>query len=151
MRLLKKNNGESLIELLVSIAILSVVIVVFLRAITTLVTINNTANRKLNANYMAERLTEYLNSVSDIPFTTFEKKITETTDFTCTETSSSNPYKFKITYDEFSNLYATIKIEYKYYATNGSVNYGNMSRVTVIVYDNDDSEITTYESALYWE
>ncbi len=146
MNLFKKNKGETLIELLASIAILSIVIVVFLRAITTLVTINNKTESKLDANYMAERIMEYMNLISDISISGMEKKLNEATEFDCTEISSSNPYKFKVIYDDYSALYAIIEVNHKYYTE-----LGNMSRVTVTVYNTDDSEITSYDSALYWK
>ncbi len=146
IRLLKKKNGESLIELMVSILLLSLIAIVFLRALTSLVTISSKNANKLDASYMAERYMEYLTQYEGKKIDELRTTLTSSVDYTCTETSSTNPYRFKIVDSKYPEMYAIIYVNYKKYS-----NQGKLSEVKITVYAVDDGrELAFMEDAIYW-
>lgn len=145
-RIIKNKKGESLVEILISVALLSLVAIVFLRAITSLVILSSKNDQRLDGSFMAERLLEYMNQTEGKTISQFRNSIKNDPSFSCTELSSSNPYRFKIEDDDYPEIYATILVDYKKYADKG-----NLSYVTVRVFaTSDDRELSFMEDVIYW-
>ncbi len=133
-------------EILISIALLSLVAIVFLRAITSLVIMSSKTDVRMDGSYMAERLLEYLNQTEGKTISQFRNTIKSDSSFSCSEISSSNPYRFRIEDDDYPDMYATIVVDYKKYADKG-----NLSAVTVRVFAaDDDRELSFMEAVIYW-
>ncbi len=145
MKILKNTKGESLIEILISLMLLSIIAVTFLRAVTSLVTVNLSNDSRMNATYMAERYMEYMTKAEGGTITALAAAITTEPSFTGVQLTDETPYKFKINENGHSSMYCIVTIDYKYFRDNGQ-----LSRVTVTVYDGDDTQLCTLQSALYW-
>ncbi len=146
IRMLKNRRGESLVEILMSIALLSLVAIVFLRAITSLVTMSSKTDDRMDGSFMAERMLEYLNQTEGKTINGFRTTIIAETTFSCMELSGSNPYRFKIEDDDYPQMYAVIVVDYKKYASKG-----NLSAVTIRIFStSDDSELSFMEDVIYW-
>ena len=144
IKLLRSQKGESLVELLVSVLLISMVSIVFLRAITTLSFINDTNDERLKGSYMAERYMEYLDKSEGKSMTELIRTLNSSTSFDCIQESAA-PYVFRITEDGYPGLYVMLTIDYRYYTDNGEI-----SRVTVRVYDIDNTLQSAMEGAVYW-
>ncbi len=145
MKILKGTKGESLIEILLSIALLSIIAITFLRAVTSLVTVNLSNDSRLNATYMAERCMEFLTSNEGSTISALTSAITTEPSFTGVQVTTETPYKFRIDENGHSDIYCIITIDYRYFSENGQ-----LSRVTVTVFDNDNAQLCMLQNALYW-
>ncbi|MCR5585135.1 MAG: prepilin-type N-terminal cleavage/methylation domain-containing protein [Lachnospiraceae bacterium] len=146
IKIFKNKKGESLIEILVSIALLSLIAIVFLRAMTSLVSINKKNSGRLDGSYFAERLMEYLTEYEGMSMSNLRTKLTTSVDFSCTETENSDPYIFRVEDTQYPEMYAIIYIDHKKYRKQG-----NLSEVKVTVYaTEDDKELSFMEDAIYW-
>lgn len=142
----KDKKGESLIEVMISILLLSLVAIVFLKALTGLVATSSKNANKMDASYMAERYMEYLTQYEGKTIDELRTTLTSSVDYTCTETSSSNPYRFKVVDSKYPEMYAIIYVNHKKYR-----DHGNLSEVKVTVYATDDGrELAFMEDAIYW-
>lgn len=144
-KLLKNRKGESLIEILLSVMLLSIIAAALLRSVTTLVKINLENDNRLDGTYMAERYMEYVTAAEGITVNELANRLNTETGFSSEQLSTSTPYRFKITESRYPGLYCIISIDYKYFG-----NKGNLSRVRVMVYDKNDVLQCTLENAIYW-
>ncbi len=146
MRFFKNRKGESLIEILVSIALLSMVALVFLKALTGLVATSSKNANKMDAAYMAERYMEYLTQYEGKTINELRTTLTSSVDYTCTEIRDTNPYRFRIDDASYPEMYAFVDVDYKKYRTQG-----NLSSVKITVYATEDNrELAFMEDAIYW-
>lgn len=146
IRFFKDKKGESLIEVMISILLLSLVAIVFLKALTGLVATSSKNANKMDASYMAERYMEYLTQYEGMTITELRNTLTASADFTCTETRDTSPYRFRVVEDDYPEMYAYIDVDYKKYRSQG-----NLSSVKVTVYaTEDDRELAFMEDAIYW-
>ncbi len=144
-KLLKNRKGESLIEILLSVMLLSIIAAAFLRSVTSLVKVNLENDNRLDGTYMAERYMEYVTASEGITLNEFAGRLSRETGFSSEQLTASTPYRFKITESRYPGLYCVISIDYKYFGDKG-----NLSRVRVMVYDNNDLLQCTLENAVYW-
>jgi type II secretory pathway pseudopilin PulG len=144
-KLLKNRKGESLIEILLSVMLLSIIAAAFLRSVTSLVKVNLENDNRLDGTYMAERYMEYVTAAEGITLNEFAGRLSRETDFSSEQLTASTPYRFKITESRYPGLYCVISIDYKYFGDKG-----NLSRVRVMVYDLNDLLQCTLENAVYW-
>ncbi len=146
IKLFKNKKGESLVELLVSVVLLSVISMVFLKAVTSLVLMSSKTEDRMNASYLAGRCMEFLTANEGIPINDLTNAVMSNTDMNATVLSPSSPYRFKLLDTAYPEIYAVVLIDYKYYA-----DQGNLSRAVVTVYSyNDDSELAYMENVIYW-
>jgi type II secretory pathway pseudopilin PulG len=144
-KLLKNRKGESLIEILLSVMLLSIIAAAFLRSVTSLVKVNLENDNRLDGTYMAERYMEYVTASEGITLNEFAGRLSRETGFSSEQLTASTPYRFKITESRYPGPYCVISIDYKYFGDTG-----NLSRVRVMVYDNNDLLQCTLENAVYW-
>ena len=146
IRNLNNNKGESLLEILFAITLLSIVLLVFLRAITSLVTMSSKTEDRMDGSFMAQRCMEYLSQQEGRTIANFRSSLTSSTDFTCTELSADNPYSYRIDDPKYPDMYAVIVINYQEYLENGK-----LSGVKVTVYATaDHRELSYMEDVIYW-
>ncbi len=147
MRLLiRSKKGESLIEILVSIALISIITIVFLRAVTTIVVLNKKNSERLDGEFIAQRYSEYLTQHEGVTIGNLQSTLNNETEFECTQLSFSDPFRFRIEDDDYPEMYAIISIDYRKFTSKG-----NLSLVKITVYaTEDDTKLSYMENALYW-
>ena len=144
--LIKNKKGESLIELLMSVLLLSLISIAFLRAITSIVTMSDRNAEKLDGEFIAQKLMEYVTQHEGSTILSFQNTIKNSTEFECTVVTEESPYRFDIVFPEHPELLAILTVEYQYYQNNG-----HLSRVRINVYSDENEILCFMENAIYWK
>ncbi len=146
IKFIKNQKGESLVEILVSVVLLSIISMVFLKAVTSLVLMSSKTEDRMNASYIAGRCMEFLTANEGATIDELTNAVMSNTEMNATLISDSSPYRFRLRDTSYPEVYAVVLIDYKYYA-----DQGNLSRAVVTVYsDSDDSELAYMENVIYW-
>ncbi|MCB2355922.1 prepilin-type N-terminal cleavage/methylation domain-containing protein [Clostridium estertheticum] len=135
--ILIKRKGMTLIEIIVSLAILAIIIVPFLNMFVQSTVTNKKSETILDATYVAQREMEYIYSISKSKtFIAGRLQLTDNDGFTQTNVSANNNYSYT---KNVTGYFINIQIM-------RIVGRGNLVKLLVKIYDN--SSMSKLESQM---